>query len=67
MKCEQLDWQGSVFGRNKVAIAVDCDSFEQSLRLVETFKSFILKEAEPSPVLDDIAWYCHPTDTGSMT
>lgn len=65
-KCEKLDWNVQTTSETVVA-AMRFESFEQSQRFVELIIKFIQAERKPRPILDDIAWYYPPTDTGSVT
>lgn len=52
---------------DKIVAALSFNDFDQSMRFMEVLTKFILAERKPRPILDDIVWYCPPTDTGSVT
>lgn len=65
-KCDALSWN-IVMGSTKVTAAMSFADFEQSQRFVALLTQFIQTERRPPQILEDIAWYCPPTDTGSAT
>lgn len=66
MKCEALQWQIDTTQKTIVA-KLSFDDFDQSMRFMSVLTSFIMAERKPRPILDDIAWYYPPADTGSVT
>lgn len=52
---------------NKIVAALSFADFDQSMRFMDALTKFILAERRPPQILDDIAWYYQPTDTGSVT
>ena len=66
MKCESLSWNVEMT-RTEIAARLSFVDFEQSQRFVTLLTGFIQAERKPRQILDEIAWYCPPTDTGSVT
>ncbi len=53
--------------QSAVVVKISSADFDQLMRFLDAVTKFILVERPSRPILDDIAWYCPPTDTGSVT
>jgi hypothetical protein len=65
-KVDAMSWNVEMTS-TKVVAAMSFADFEQSQRFVALLTKFIQTERKPPQILEDIAWYCPPTDTGSVT
>lgn len=63
-QCEKLSWNVHTTSET-VTAAMRFKDFYQSQRFVALVIKFIEDERKPPPILDDIAWYCPPTDIGA--
>jgi pterin-4a-carbinolamine dehydratase len=65
-KCDKLDWSVDITGE-RITASMSFKDFEQSQRFVALIIKFIKDERAPPQILEDVAWYFPPTDTGRMT